>query len=853
MLASKLQWTIEKTEYEIKQLLHCDPPILQEQKNIQVKILSKNVESDLDSIYNLQEKLLTYFIDRFPSFRAGRWTSIYSREWGECTKTLSQELPITLDVDFHEIIHLWQEDYLVSVYEELFKKSIKLNSDPRKIYEHFNEKKEINLLILQKLLNYCSETNIVSFDFQEISEITGISISELNYSLFKLHSFNIIVIKSIKSKGNCYTLKLTSPLSSESNPDEIILKPKDLDLEGLRTLRLDKENKIKNIKYYAEIQGSSIERWNFLIDYFQGKMEIEQSNTYKEIVKGLNEKQTEVVTSPIKYLLVNAGAGTGKTETVARKLLFITEMGGIPSSRLLALTFSKSGVSQLRNRIRKIMPHRKVDIRTYHSLAFQILSEHAGKSPLWITPGFKVRAISGLIYRFKSIIEDFDDNLKKEDKILKYQYAIEKLQSERRCIFPENIKDTDIFKIQDCEIQGKFLKKLYAEYLDYLKSHNLIDFGFMLAQTVYLLQSRPEILTHYQKTLNYIIVDEYQDTTPIQDELLRLLSDWYGELTVVGDNDQNIFAWNFADVRNILNFEKSYPESEVINLETNYRSTRKILEVANASIDHNNLRIPKTLLPNRITTGSFVTIKYTDSKDDIGIDYIIGRIRKIQEHNLFHLHEIAILTRSNKQQMTIIGALRKTNILARSPKEEIKLFNNPQIRKIIDTMEIISQKTPDITAYDCFTEALHILERQNVFSKFVDAIKEFEDNSEDTSASAFIRYTQSVSLADFRLENEDAVNVLTIHKSKGLEFKVVFVTYLSKFKFPIYKGDIEEERRVFYVSLTRAEDELHLIGSKEQKSIFIEEIDHLLKNADDSTFQLKKTDTISSELKYQFD
>jgi superfamily I DNA/RNA helicase/DNA-binding MarR family transcriptional regulator len=851
ILASKLQWTIEKTENEIRGLLHCGPPILQEQKSIQVKILSRHTKTDLNIKYDLQKMLLTYLIKRSSSFEAGRWTSIYPKDWGLCGQALSKQLNLELNIDFPEIIQLWQKDYLVSIYEELLKISIKLNTGPEKIYCYFKNNKEIDLLVFQRLLNLCKETDIISFDPQEISEAIGISESELKNSLLRLNIFKIITTESVKSKGNCYTLNLLTPLSDSLSPNEIILKPKDLDLEDLRKLRLDRENKIKNIKKYAEIQDSFIERWKFLIDYFEGKMEIEQSEVFKEIVKGLNERQTDVVISPSKYLLVNAGAGTGKTETVARRLLFITDMRGIPSSRLLALTFSKSGVLQLRFRIRKIMPDRKVDIRTYHSLAFQILSEHAGKSPLWIKPGFRVRAISGLIHEFRSQIEGFNDNLKKEDKILKYQYAIEKLQSERTCIFPEDIKDTDVLKIEDCEVQGKFLKKLYAAYLNYLKSHNLIDFGFMLAQTVYLFNSQPNILTHYQKKLNYIIVDEYQDTTPVQDELLRLLSDWYGELTVVGDNDQNIFAWNFADVKNILDFEKTYPGSKVINLERNYRSTKRILEIANASINHNKLRIPKTLFPDRVSIGSFVKIKYTDSNDDIGIDYIVGRIREIQELNMCNLHEIAILTRSNKQQTTIIEALRDVNIPASSPKEEIELFNNIQIKEIIDMMEIISKEKPDITAYNCFTEALHALQKQNTFSKFVDAIKEFEDSSEDNSASAFVRYTRSVSKSDFRFGNEEAVNVLTIHKSKGLEFKVVFVTYLSKFKFPIFKSDIEEERRVFYVSLTRAENELHVIGSKEQKSIFIEEIEHLLQNADNINFQPKKLDEIPSELRYQ--
>ena len=824
-VASTLGWTVKKTEDELRTLLTSDPPVLQEKKEVQGTI-SNYSENDLNSMYKLQEELLRHLMNRSREFEAGSWTSVYPKEWGRLADAISRNLSTPIHHSMClEIIHQWQKQNLISLREGISKTSLMLRNTPEDIFTFLMEKKEVDLSLLRELIAN-SENGFFSFNIPDI--LTGMRIDRVEFrdSLLRLHDFNIISLKRVQDTGGCMTLRLQAP-HSDIKPRDIILKPKDLNLEDLRKLQREKETKIKIIQEYAEKTGSSEERWQFLEDYFNGDIGTE-TPMLREIVKGLNERQVEVVTSPAGYLLVNAGAGAGKTLTVARRILYAAEMLGVPSSNILALTFSRSGVQQLKEKVSEVMPNRRIDVRTYHSLAYQILSQHVGEDPLWITPGFEVQAIDRLIYNFKPIIDEFEDGLPSRDKLKLYQYAIEKLQSVKEPIFPEDLKDTDEFIIEDTVIKGVHLKKLYNAYLDYLKLNNRIDFGFMLSQVVHLFKSRPDVLQYYQRRINYIIVDEYQDTTPVQDELLRLMADWYGNLTVVGDNDQNIFAWNFADVRNILEFDKRYPDTRVINLERNYRSTQRILHVSNESIKHNRMRIPKNLYPNREDHGLSVKVYYSESKEDIGADYITKEIKKIQEQKIYGLHEIAVLTKTGAQQTTILQALQSANIPASSPEEEIKMLRSSPIIRILEVMEKISEENPDIAAYSCYIEALRVLEKEHTATRITEFIREFEDNAEDNSALAFIQYVKSVSRTDFRSKGDEAVNVLTIHKSKGLEFKVVFVTHLRKYSFPRWKGDVEEERRVFYVALTRAMDVLYVIGSPTERSEFIEEIEHLL-------------------------
>ncbi len=671
-----------------------------------------------------------------------------------------------------------------------------------------------------------------SFRINDLTSKIKVSRSIIRDSLIRLNDFNLINIEKIQNTGTCMSLTLINPQSTKVNPQDVVLKPKDLNIQELRQLQLNKEKELRIIQDYTSL-SSSDERWRFLEEYFDGTIRFDKSQLYDSIVKNLNKQQIQAVTHPSGYLLVNAGAGTGKTETVARRILYISQELGVPSSNILGLTFSRSGVSQLRDRIKRVIPERRIDIRTYHSLTYSILNQYAGVvSALWIKPGFTVKAVDNIIYQFKQQIMNFDDGLPERDKLKLYQFAIEKIQSQRNFVFPEDIKDSDQINIEDNVIQGKNLKTIYHSYLSYLQSNNMIDFGLMISLTVQLFKLYPKILRRYQRKINFLIVDEYQDTKPIEDELLRLLGDWYGNMTVVGDNDQNIFAWNFADVYNILDFDKRYPKTKIINLVKNYRSTKTILEVANESIQYNNERIPKTLLPNRKEPGDRVKIFYTESKENIGEEYIVSEIKKIRSQGTYQLKDIAILTRTGDHQRRLIDKLKAEGIPINSSQRDIDVLNSKPIRKLLTEMLHITKKNPDLSAYNCYTEAMNNITLDKIPHTFSDMIREFEETADDNSAQSFIQYTQSVSKNDFTENTDDAVHVLTIHSSKGLEFKVVFVTYLRKYSFPHMKSDIEEERRLFYVSLTRAMDSLYLIGSSTETSPFIQEVQNLLSVSD---------------------
>jgi len=337
-----------------------------------------------------------------------------------------------------------------------------------------------------------------------------------------------------------------------------------------------------------------------------------------------------------------------------------------------------------------------------------------------------------------------------------------------------------------------------------------------------IMRARPEILRDYERRVSYLIIDEYQDTTPIQDELLTLLSAWYGNLCVVGDSDQTIFAWSNADVRNILNFEKQHTGTKRVNLETNYRSTENILNVANHCIQHNRERIPKTLIAYRRTRGPRVTIHYTD--DGIGANYICDMIKELLTKGR-DPDEIAVLTKTNDQLAEILTEMQKRGIPAKAAEAEAQFKNNPKVKRILTAMEQTANERPNLSAYGVYADLLAAMKIEAVPTTFDDFIREFDQNSEDNSCQAFVNLVNAVSSQDARFAKSKAVRLMTIHKAKGLEYRTVFVTFMKSGSFPRYDVYIEEERRVFYVALTRAIDELHVISSQTRRSRFVREIE----------------------------
>lgn len=608
----------------------------------------------------------------------------------------------------------------------------------------------------------------------------------------------------------------------------------------------------------------------------------------------LNKEQKEAVLHTEGPLLLLAGAGSGKTRVLTHRIAYLIDEMGVNPWNILAITFTNKAAGEMRERVDNIVGFgaSAVWVSTFHSTCVKILRRYIDK----------------IGYDNKFTIYDTDDQKTVMKGVCKRLNIDTKTYKERSLLSAISSAKDNLVDVREFEIKamGDFNKQIQAkafrEYQETLKKNNALDFDDIIVKTVELFKSCPEVLNSYQERFRYIMVDEYQDTNTAQFELVRLLADKYRNLCVVGDDDQSIYKFRGANIRNILDYELHYPEARVIKLEQNYRSTQSILDAANAVIQNNVGRKEKVLWTDN-GSGSRVHYRQLDNAFEEA-EYIADDITHKRKKDGASFGDFAVLYRTNAQarileeRMIVKGIPYKVvggiNFYARQEIKDILAYlktidsgrDEVALRRIVNvpkrsiggaTLEKIADHAQirGITLYDAMCEADQIMSLGKAASKingFINMIqvlksglssygiadlikavverteyKEYLNDMDDESAedrlanideliTKAVVYEEThddVSLSEFleeialvadidNVENgENRVLLMTLHSAKGLEFPVVYLAGMEDGLFPSYmtiasdnREDIEEERRLAYVGITRAKEELTLTCAK---------------------------------------
>lgn len=611
----------------------------------------------------------------------------------------------------------------------------------------------------------------------------------------------------------------------------------------------------------------------------------------------LNDMQQKAVLQTEGPVLILAGAGSGKTGALTVRIAHLLEIGVKPWN-ILAITFTNKAAREMRERVDGLVEHGAEDIwiSTFHSACVRILR----------------REIHHLDYDNRFSIYDTDDqekvmreafkrlNFSTTDKSFSVKSAISAISHLKE----EMVGWEDYAKTFDSsDLRATRVAKVYRIYQQLLKENNALDFDDLIYKTVMLFRSCPDVLDKYQERFRYIMVDEYQDTNTSQYELVRLLAAKYQNLCVVGDDDQSIYGWRGANIRNILEFEKDFANTTVIKLEQNYRSTKKILEAANTVIHHNQTRKDKTLWTEN-DSGSILHIYKADNEYD-ECRFVAEKIQEMTAQGKTR-NQFAVLYRTNNQSRAVEDQLVKRGIPYRLfggvrfyERKEIrdvlsylKALANPSdmiaLRRIINVPrrgigetsldrvaafaerkgyslyealghldEITELKTRAVKFrefYELFeglradagsmkvgelidavvkrTGYLQLLmdektdeslSRIQNIDEFVNKAVEYDKANPDQedALAGFLEEVALVADIDSYEEGEEAVALMTLHSAKGLEFPYVFMIGMEEGIFPGYRAvmyggekEIEEERRLCYVGITRAKEELFLTHAK---------------------------------------
>ena len=616
----------------------------------------------------------------------------------------------------------------------------------------------------------------------------------------------------------------------------------------------------------------------------------------QELIEGLNNKQKEAVLETEGPCLVIAGAGSGKTKVLTHKIAYLIAEKNIAPWNILAITFTNKAASEMKERIENLVGDVAKDIwmGTFHSICVRILRKY----------------IDRIGFDSSFLIFDTQDQRTLVKECLKALNIDDKMFTDRSVLSEiSNAKNEMLEPIQySVKYQADFRKakigEIYSLYQKRLKENNALDFDDIINYTIKILTENPDVLEYYTEKFKYVLVDEYQDTNKAQFTLVTILASRYGNITVVGDNDQGIYSFRGADISNILNFEKDFPGTKIIKLEQNYRCTGNILKAANYVIKNNETKYEKKLWTEN-EEGKLPAIYQGDDEYDEA-RYIVEQINTLKREEYFKYSDFSILYRMNSQSRAIEDILLREDIpykviggLKFYERKEIKdtiaylrlianQSDNISLKRIInepkrgigktslDNIEEISQKA-GISMYEVIKHAdQYGLNRVFVNSReFVELIEDLRNKKEETQISELIKmvlnksgYTKALELentveAESRLQNLDelltvamefeeefaenslneflesitlssdvdnleesaeSVTLMTLHSAKGLEFPVVFLVGMEEGIFPGYKSigepkELEEERRLFYVGITRAKQYLYLTCAK-HRTIF---------------------------------
>jgi DNA helicase-2/ATP-dependent DNA helicase PcrA len=611
-----------------------------------------------------------------------------------------------------------------------------------------------------------------------------------------------------------------------------------------------------------------------------------------EPLAGLNPAQREAVLHFEGPMLVLAGAGSGKTRVLTARIARLIEHHGVDPSRILALTFTNKAAGEMRERIARLLGEEPKGMwsGTFHAIGARILrkaAHHVG------------RTSSFTIY-------DEDDTLGVVKRIMEREGVPQKQWSPK--VIASLISDAKNALVSPAEYDklamdpvSRTAAKVYRQMEPTLRAANAVSFDDLLVLPVEIFRKDEKTLASYRDRFQFILVDEYQDTNRAQFQFIKLLGSGHGNVVVVGDDDQSIYGWRGADIRNILDFEKEFATARLVRLEDNYRSTPDILHVANAAITQNIGRKGKTLRATREAGEPVTLVAALDERDEA--DFILEEIKARRNRDNRGLNEFAVLYRTNAQSRALEDALRREAIPYRLVGS-VRFYDRREIRDLMAYLKLIANPSDEeafrraitvpkrgigessvdtlsararearvplseVAAREDLQESLRPAARKALadFTRLMNGLRE---RAKDTSVDVLIqeligeiRYVEYLQAegpesARDRIENlsalvngaaetviddggevgltpldhflqramlvagadaldpsADAVTLMTLHNAKGLEYPVVFLTGLEDGLFPLSQSfddppKLEEERRLFYVGITRAEEKLYL-------------------------------------------
>lgn len=616
----------------------------------------------------------------------------------------------------------------------------------------------------------------------------------------------------------------------------------------------------------------------------------------QNLIEGLNDKQKEAVLATEGPCLVIAGAGSGKTKVLTHKIAYLLSEKNVKPWNILSITFTNKAANEMKQRVEKLVGEASQEmwLGTFHSICVRILRRFIDR--IGFDPTFLIFDSTDQ----RTLVKECIKSIGLDDKLFTDRSVLSEISNGKNDMLEP--------KAYQVKYNGDFRKekigKVYELYQKKLKENNALDFDDIINYTIKILTENPDVLEYYTEKFKYVLVDEYQDTNKAQFMLVSILASKYGNITVVGDNDQGIYSFRGADITNILNFEKDFPGSKIVKLEQNYRCTGNILKAANAVIKNNENKYDKKLWTENEEGKLPCIYKAEDEYDEAS--YIVKQINMLKMEEYLKLSDFVILYRMNSQSRAIEDIFRRENIpykiiggLKFYERKEIKdiiaylrlIFNtsdNLSLKRIInepkrgigktslDNIQDISDKTGksmyEIIKYAeqyelnrvkansiQFVEVIEelrkqvnqipiselikltlnktgyvkALENENTIEaesriqnleEFLTVAIEFEEQMAENTLAEFLESISLTSDIDNMEESEDTVTLMTLHSAKGLEFPVVFLVGMEEGIFPGYKSieeikELEEERRLFYVGITRAMQYLYLTCAK-RRTIF---------------------------------
>lgn len=649
------------------------------------------------------------------------------------------------------------------------------------------------------------------------------------------------------------------------------------------------------------------------------------------IYETLNDMQQLACYHTDGPLLILAGAGSGKTRVLTHRIAYLIEEKNVSPYNIMAITFTNKAASEMRNRVNKIAGFgaEQVWVSTFHSACVRILRRYIDR--IGYSNDFSIYDTEDQ----KRLLKDIIKGLNLDPKMYKESAVLNRISD-----FKNKLVTTgDVAAMAQKDFKQLNISRIYSEYQETMRKNNALDFDDLIMVTVQLFQQVPEVLESYQERLQYIMVDEYQDTNAAQFAFVRLLADKHKNICVVGDDDQSIYKFRGADISNILQFEKYFSNARVVKLEQNYRSTKNILEAANAVIHNNTGRKDKTLWSDNDTGEKIDLYQADDGYDEAKM--VAATIKEEVDQGRADYNDFAILYRTNAQSRVLEEKLLMKNI----PYKIIggqNFYQRKEIKDMLAYLKIVCNTTDDLAVeriinvpkrgigvttlgrakdfaermgidlYDALLEVENIpelsksinkikyftyqieafrekrehsslkelaeyifiktcykrdLEAENTdeangrienIEELISKIAEYEAEAENPTLQEFLEEVALVSEIDNLNQDSSYVVLMTVHSAKGLEFPNVFLCGMEDGLFPGYmsimaddKEELEEERRLCYVAITRAMKKLTVSYAKKRMvrgemqynvvSRFVKEIPPLIVNSKNVVDKVEKS------------